>query len=234
MAIKGNLKDLSLPTLVQMTCQEGQQARLTVQHGQARAELYFADGDITHAASGDQIGKEVVYHILTWEEGEFELEAGVASPTHTIETPWSVLLMEGLQRRDEELWDKKAKEKGRNNMPRRTITNVLEDLLKVPGLNAAVVISRDGFVIEAMGSFKALDLDALGASLAYAINGIQRMGDQLQISNFRDLTVEYEQAMIIARPVGDAVIALVAPDASQLGIIRYSIRRPVEELAAYL
>ncbi len=233
MAIKGNLKDLSLPTLVQMTCQEGTQARLTIQHQQAKAELYFADGDIVHAASDDQTGKEVVYRILTWEEGEFELEAGVASPTRTIETPWSVLLMEGLQRRDEELWDKKEKEQRRNTMARRTTTNILEDLLKVPGINAAVVISRDGFVIEATGGFKALDLDALGASLAYAINGIQRMGDQLQISAFRDMTVEYGQAMIIARPVGDAVVALVAPDASQLGIIRYSIKRLIEELATY-
>lgn len=118
-------------------------------------------------------------------------------------------------------------------MAARTTTDILNDLLDVPGISSAVVVGRDGFVIEAAGANGSLDLDALGASLAHAINGVEMMGRELQINLFEDLFVEYGNALILARPVGDAVIALVAPDASQLGIVRYQIKSLIPQLASF-
>ena len=118
-------------------------------------------------------------------------------------------------------------------MPSRTTTDVLNDFLEVPGISTAVVVGRDGFVIEAAGGNRTLDLDALGASLAHAINGIEMMGQELKINVFEDLFVEYGNALILARPAGDAIVALVAPDASQLGIIRYQVKSLIPELASF-
>jgi len=232
---------MGLPTLIQLTCQEGAQARLTIRRDGAQAVLYFAGGNIVHAimhpgeSQDDLQGEEVVYRILRWEEGEFNLEIGVDPPTQTIYTPWSALLMEGLRRRDEEQWDTLAIEEKirRDNMPQRTTTDILKEFLEIPGISTAVVVGRDGFVIEATGGARGISLDALGASLAYAINGIEMMGKELQIRSFQDLFVEYEGALILARPVGDAIIALVAADASQLGVVRYKIKPLVAELARY-
>jgi predicted regulator of Ras-like GTPase activity (Roadblock/LC7/MglB family) len=241
MAIQGQLSEMSLPTLVQSTCQEGNQARLSVLRDDAQAILYFAEGNIVHAilrpgeGLDDLEGEEVVYRIVGWQDGSFSLETGVSPPAQTIHTPWSALLLEGLQRRDEKRWDTLEIEDTirRDEMAQRTTTDILKDFLDVPGIGTAVVVGRDGFVIEATAGTKGLSLDALGASLAHAINGIEMMGKELQIKTFQDLFVEYGGAMIITRPVGDAIVALVASDASQLGIIRYKIKPLVAELANF-
>jgi predicted regulator of Ras-like GTPase activity (Roadblock/LC7/MglB family) len=241
MAIQGHLSEMSLPTLVQLACQEGTRAQLSIRRDEALAILYFADGNVVHATLrpgeglDDIEGEEVVYQILNWEEGAFSLEAGLEPPALTIHTPWAALLMGGLQRRDEERWDTLGKKdlSRRDNMSARTTTDILKDFLNVPGISTAVVVGRDGFVIETAGGTRALNLDALGASLANAINGIEMMGQELKIRMFQDLFVEYEGSLIIARPVGDAVIALVAPDASQLGIVRYQIKPLVKEIASF-
>ena len=117
--------------------------------------------------------------------------------------------------------------------PTRSSTDVLEDFLKVPGVMSAVVVGRDGFLIESSGTSSAVSIEDLGASLAHAINGVEEMGNELQIKGFQDLFVEYGRAVIMCRPVGDAIIAVVAPDASKLGIIRHKVKPLVEELANY-
>jgi hypothetical protein len=119
-------------------------------------------------------------------------------------------------------------------MSSKSITDVLRSLLDVPGIRSAVVVGRDGFVIEEAGDIKEFNPESLGASMAQATNAIERMGQELDIQNFRDMFVEYGGALIIGRPVGDALLAIVAPDASQLGSIRYMIKSHIEELASFL
>ena len=115
----------------------------------------------------------------------------------------------------------------------KTSTDVLEELLNIPGIDAVVVAGRDGFVIESVGSAARLNIDALGASLASAINSIEEMGAELTIDRFQDLFIEYGRAVILCRPVGDAVAALVTPDASKLGIMRHKSKSLFEELGRF-
>lgn len=112
----------------------------------------------------------------------------------------------------------------------RSSTDVLEDLLKVPDVTGAVVVGRDGFVIESAGGSSTVSVDDLGASLAHAINGIEEMGAELEVRAFQDLFVEFGRAVIMCKPVGDAVVAIVAPDASKLGIIRHKTKKLIDEL----
>jgi len=112
----------------------------------------------------------------------------------------------------------------------RDSTAVLNDLLTVPGIDAVVVVGRDGFVIESAGNSTRINIDELGASLAHAINGIEEMGSELKINLFQDMFIEYGRAVILCKPVGDAVAVVIAPDASKLGIIRHKIKKYFEEL----
>lgn len=115
----------------------------------------------------------------------------------------------------------------------RSSTEVLEEFLKIPGVNAVVVISRDGFVIETAGTTTNIRSDAIGAALATAINGIEEMGQELEIKRFQDMFVEFGGAVIMCRPVGDAVVGVVSPDATKLGIIRHKIKKLMDELVEY-
>jgi len=115
-----------------------------------------------------------------------------------------------------------------------TSTEVMEQMLQVPGITAVVVIGRDGFVIESVGGNDRVDLDALGGALASAVNSIEEMGRELSVDKMEDLFVQYGKATIVCRPLGDSVIALLAPDSSTLGIIRHKIKRPLEELSHFV
>ena len=205
--------------------------------------MSFGFGEIlleAWAEEVEQVGEEVTRRALAQEAGELELAPDIPPPSHTTEAPESASLAIDTRRYREEQWETLENEQKKDNMPQRrdsmaqrTTTDILKDFVDVPAISSAVVVGRDGFVIEALGDTKALGLDALGASLAHAINGIEMMGQELQIRAFQDLFIEYEGALIISRPVGDAIIALVAADASQLGIVRYMIKPLVAELVSF-
>ncbi len=115
----------------------------------------------------------------------------------------------------------------------RGTTDIFKEIVEIPGLEAAIVVGRDGFVIESAGNVPGMELDALGGCLATAISGIENMGKELKIKAFQDLFIEYGGATILCRPTGDTVIAMVAPDASQLGSIRYRIKTHLAELKSF-
>ena len=100
--VRGNLRTMSLTSIVSINCNEGNQAHLTIWHDGQRADIFFDSGSIVHIALDDHEGEEVIYEILTWEEGTFELRQDVPPPKRTVTTPWSALLLEGLRRIDEQ------------------------------------------------------------------------------------------------------------------------------------
>ncbi len=102
MAIRGDLQEMPLTTLISINCNERNQSRLRLWHGDAEGVIYFEGGQIAHAASGDVEGEEAVYRMLAWEDGTFELEGEVPPPARTVHTPWSELLLDAVQLLDEQ------------------------------------------------------------------------------------------------------------------------------------
>jgi predicted regulator of Ras-like GTPase activity (Roadblock/LC7/MglB family) len=99
--VYGRLSTMGLPSIVQVNCEERNEARLRLQHQGQEGTIFFADGRAVHAGLGSQVGEEAVYELLSWEDGTFELEMGVSPPERTIEVGWSSLLLEGMRRIDE-------------------------------------------------------------------------------------------------------------------------------------
>lgn len=169
MAIRGRLSDMSLPTLVQMTCQEATQARLSIDHGDATAALFFQGGDLVHAVldqgQDEHLGEEVVYRILQWDDGAFELEPGIPSPAHTVDTPWSTLLMDGLQRRDEARFDTLSDEIEEEYEMAENLNDLLEELkTQVPGFVATALCGLDGLGIAQLTS-PGVNVDDINAQM---------------------------------------------------------------------
>jgi len=112
-------------------------------------------------------------------------------------------------------------------------TQVLQEILNVPGIKALVVVGRDGFVIETAGTLGALDLDTLGASVAMLLSGAESMGAEMKLSAFNTLTLEAANAMIMCTPVGEALLVILAPDSKTLGMIRLQIKKNIPRLAQF-
>jgi len=202
MAVKGKLRDISLASLISVNCNEMNQARLTVWHEDKEGVLFFADGNITHMTLGDQEGDSVLHEMLSWEDGEFELAPGVASPKRTVSTPWSTLLLEGMQHVDES-----APELARMlaepvpDDPSSSSNRQAQRLRTIDGVSGAVIVARDGNVIEAD---MADDPDKEGAVAVFVGSAASQIGESLALGPFERGVVETlgsgARLLIIERP----------------------------------
>lgn len=105
MAVRGNLREMPLTTLISVNCNEHNQAHLWIRRNGREAHVYFDQGQIAHVALDDEEGEEVFDDLLTWETGTFELDMDVPPPDRTVTTPWSTLVLDGMRRIDEDAAD---------------------------------------------------------------------------------------------------------------------------------
>lgn len=238
--LRGSLAQTNIVDLIQFLNSSAKTGELTLSRfpDQLGGRVYFSSGRLIHVHVADLEGMEALVEVCGWHEGSFSFSDNVLSPKTTLEMPLQHALMEVMRIQDENRLENpdetsRKDERSENMEQNRSSTDVLEDFLKVPGVTSAVVVGRDGSMIESAGGGSAVALDDLGAALAHAINGVEEMGQELQINTFEDLFVEYGRAVIMCRPVSDAILAIVAPDASKLGIIRHKVKPLVDELATH-
>jgi len=209
-------------------------------------KIFFMTGEIVNVLSGKATGLEGFADLLSWNQGTFQFHPDVTTPEKNIGLSvqhaiiQAAVLLDHRAANSIQSISSKVDTQGNIKDGERSIemetnerdsTAVMNDLLTIPGIDAVVVVGRDGFVIESAGNSTRINIDELGASLAHAINGIEEMGTELKINLFQDMFIEYGRAVILCKPVGDAIAAVIAPDASKLGIIRHKTKKYFEELA---
>ncbi len=101
MELWGNLKDFSLPDVIQLVGFGRKTGVLSVKHGSAGTMLYFQEGNVIHAESGDLTGEAAVYQLFMIDDGEFRFRADVAAPKQTIFMDPTNLVMEAARLADE-------------------------------------------------------------------------------------------------------------------------------------
>lgn len=243
--LKGNLALTNITDLLQFlsASYKSGMIRLIGQSPGKEGKIFFMGGELVNVTSGSVKGLEGFADLLSWDQGSFQFYPDVVAPDKNIGLSiqhaiiQAAILLDNKTAGDDRNKTKKE-EKAETTMAversaemDRDSTSVMNDLLTVPGVDAVVVIGRDGFVIESAGNSSRVNIDELGASLAHAVNGIEEMGNELKVNLFQDMFVEYGRAVIMCKPVGDAVAAVIAPDASKLGIIRHKAKKYFEELA---
>ena len=137
MALIGNLKDLKLPSLIQLNCMEKNHAKLTIERGGKYGFLYFEGGQITHAEYDPYIGEEAVHKMLTLIEGRFKVESDVKPPVRTIHTNWSNLLLEGMHKIDHA-----------QDEPESQYLKLFERLMTLRGVKSAAFFDKEGTCID--------------------------------------------------------------------------------------
>ena len=114
------------------------------------------------------------------------------------------------------------------------LKQLLGEFLKIEGVAAAVVVGRDGFVIESAVSGK-MDIDALGAMASTGMGTSEAMGKELGKGEIRQMLVELDKGPIILAPLStDELIAIVAENEANVGRVRYELKKSKERLVAAL
>ncbi len=136
MALVGNLKDLKLPSLIQLNCMERNTAKLTIEAEGRYGFLYFEKGQVVHAECDPDIGEKAVFRLLNLYSGQFKVESGIRAPVKSINTSWNNLLLDGLNQMD-----------GGDDNPELKFTHLFEKLFTVKGLKSALLITSEGEII---------------------------------------------------------------------------------------
>lgn len=186
-ALEGNLQMMSMASIIQINCEERNQAKLTLNNQGQAGTIYFKDGEMIHAESAGLTGEDAVYSLLGWENGSFQLKMGVEPQQRTINKPWSGVLLEGMRRIDESTagwstdWDadgekSSAVEEDSKQLEER-IVKALSNIREVEG---ALICDLDGTVIAQDKSTNPAAETALGELIheqAMLIGGFLDSGD---------------------------------------------------------
>jgi len=235
MAIRGDLRDMSVSDLIQHYCQEGRTAELIIKQDDQQAGLYFKDGNVRHAQLGRENGEEVVYRLLTWRYGEFALENGVEPPSVTINRAWSSLLLEGARRLDEEKnqqpttnGDKSMATQKKSEQIAAALTELLRESSDITG---AAVVGVDGLVYSANVPSKDMDEAMVGAVSAAVLGLSKRSAVQLKRGSFKQTLIQADDGNIVVAPINDETLFVGLSAANvNLGMAFAEVRNMTDRL----
>jgi CheY-like chemotaxis protein/predicted regulator of Ras-like GTPase activity (Roadblock/LC7/MglB family) len=152
-ALEGNLQMMSLASIVQINCEERNQAQLVLNHLGQDGTIFFKDGEMVHAESGGLTGEDAIYSMLGWESGSFQLKMGLEPNQRTINKPWSGVLLEGMRRIDESTagwsqdWDEDDSATPEEQQPDHLLERIVKALSNIRDVASAVIFSFDGTLL---------------------------------------------------------------------------------------
>lgn len=107
---------------------------------------------------------------------------------------------------------------------------ILAELVQAQGINAAVCVGRDGFVIDSVAGAET-DVDAIGAMVSTGLGSAESVGKELGVGALTLSMLEYTDGVIVMTAIGeDAILAVVASIDSSLGNVRFQVRKRKKEL----
>ena len=217
--LKGELQEISLVDLIQVTCNDKTRAHLTVQGKEGKASLFFDSGEMVHAELGELHGKEALFQVLRWADGSFELERDVAAPARTLTAGSMELLLAAMASIDtdaagEDLGDdamRKEMEAFEENLRRELETsgvdlyeeraeqNVARRLRRVPGIQGALLVARDGTVLA--DDFEG-DSEKDAAVAVFVGNAASEIGEALALGSLERGSVQVgdDRVLVLEQP----------------------------------
>lgn len=99
--VRGSLAQMNSIDLIQSLELGRKTCRLLLSSNGRSCEMFFADGQLTHAQFGPTEGDEAVYAALAFETGTWEIDFSASTTDQTTTRSTQGLLMEGLRLMDE-------------------------------------------------------------------------------------------------------------------------------------
>lgn len=101
MSLKGHLKDLGLVDLVQVFHNEKKTLIIHLGSELGYGKVCLLGGEIVHAQLRDLSGKEALWALIGWHDGDFEVSPGETVSEVTINGNYEALILDGLRQLDE-------------------------------------------------------------------------------------------------------------------------------------
>jgi predicted regulator of Ras-like GTPase activity (Roadblock/LC7/MglB family) len=111
------------------------------------------------------------------------------------------------------------------------IDAILRDLLKLSGATCAMMIDKDGHLVDRTGTMKAFDVDTIAALVAGSFAATREMARVLGEDEFSVLFHQGHKGSIQLSLVGDrTILAVIFNDQTTVGMVRLYTQEAAEKL----
>ena len=228
-ALEGDLQTMSLASIIQINCEERNQAQLTLNYRGKVGDIYFNEGEVIHAEGGDFSGDEAIYSLLSWEDGSFRLKMGAEPGNRTIHKGWSSLLLEGMRRIDESTagwsleWDEEEEEdEGQQSEEVNQIQErIVKALSSIRDVQSALICSLDGTVIA---QEKSEDTAAEAALGEFIQTEVELLSGFLEAGLMERVVLSGSEKRIFVQSQGDNLIILTLAKRSSAETVWQSVQ----------
>src|SRR2546428_4488519 len=111
------------------------------------------------------------------------------------------------------------------------LKQMLSRFLTIPGVRLAVLVGRDGLMIEGLTRDGKEDMEAVGAIMTTGMNTAEALGQEIARGSVVGALVEYEHGLVSVDPLGDfALMVTLFDNASSIGRVRHMVKTSRNEI----
>lgn len=111
------------------------------------------------------------------------------------------------------------------------LKQTLSRFLAIPGVRQAIIVGRDGLMIEGMTRDGKEDMEAVGAIMTTGLSTAEALGQEISRGSVVGVIMEYEHGLVSVDPLGDfALMVTLFDSASNLSRVRHLVRTSRNEI----
>src|ERR1700687_501151 len=105
------------------------------------------------------------------------------------------------------------------------LKQTLSRFLSIPGVRQAILVGRDGLLIEGLTRDGKEDMEAVGAIMTTGLNTAEALGQEISRGSVVGAVMEYEHGLVSVDPLGDfALVVTLFDNASSIGRVRHMVK----------
>jgi len=160
---QGAVSNLNLVEVLQLEGQHQFSGSIAVASRTRQGFLYFNEGEIVHAESGELSGEDALLEMIDWPEGSFQVLANVRAMERTISKSLIHLLLDVHQRLDESRQGAPSRSTASPSEEHPPMSTPLERIRSLPEIERVVHCRKDGTPVGEQGP----QAEALAAKCVY-------------------------------------------------------------------
>jgi len=111
------------------------------------------------------------------------------------------------------------------------LKQTLSRFLAIPGVRLAVLVGRDGLLIEGLSREGKEDMEAVGAYMTTGLSTAEALGQEISRGSVIGALMEYEHGLVSIEPLGDyALVVTLFDNASSIGRVRHLVKTSRNEI----
>lgn len=111
------------------------------------------------------------------------------------------------------------------------LKQTLSRFLSIPGVWQAILVGRDGLMIEGLTRDGKDDMEAVGAIMTTGLSTAEALGKEISRGGVVGVLMEYENGLVSVDPLGDfALLVTLSENASNIARVRHLAKTSRNEI----